>query len=225
VLYVYAITDVSYPPPRRGLRGAELRSVGDDGLFAIVSEHPGGGIEANEENLWAHEDVVEGLLGDAAVLPLRLASLVANEDDVRAMLRERRSEFRSALEHVRGAVELGVRVELPEAEHATAAVGASEGGGVGPGTAYMLKRLDRERRAADTAARIHRPLAGLARDSVRANRSLRRSILAASYLVDIDRIDAFRDRVDELSAELDGGTIVCTGPWPPYSFSSPEAGP
>jgi hypothetical protein len=224
MLYLYAITDAPDPPRRRGLRDAELRTVGEDGLFAVVSEHGAGGIEATEENLWAHEEVVEELLGKAAVLPLRLGSLVENEEAVRALLRERREEFVTSLERVRGAVELGVRVALPEAEHAAVGVGADEAEGVGPGTAYMLRRLERERRAADAVEQIHRPLARIARESVRADHSVRPSVLNASYLVDVDQVGAFRARVDELSGTLDGAAVVCTGPWPPYSFSSPKAG-
>jgi hypothetical protein len=40
--------------------------------------------------------------------------------------------------------------------------------------------------------------------------------------VDRDRVDAFRERVDELAEELEDATITCTGPWPPYSFSAAE---
>jgi hypothetical protein len=223
MLYVYAITDASDLPPRSGLGEAELRSVGEEGLFAVISEQAGGPPEGTPENLWTHEEVVEGLLGEAAVLPLRFGSLVEDEDAARALLRERRVEFVRALERIGGAVELGVRVALPDGEHATVGVGA-EAEGTGPGTAYMLGRLDRERRAAEAAARVHRPLAMIARESARRNSSLRGAALSASYLVDVDRVDAFLARVDELSAEVDGATIVCTGPWPAYSFSSPEAG-
>jgi gas vesicle protein GvpL/GvpF len=225
MLYVYAITDAPGPPRRRGLGGAELRSVGEDGLFAVVSDYTGGPLEGTADSLWAHEEVVEGLLGEAAVLPLRFGSLVEDEGAVRALLRERRVEFVRALERIGGAVELGVRVALPDGEHATVGVaGAPQGEGTGPGTAYMLGRLDRERRAADVAARVHRPLTRIARESIRRDRSLRGSVLSASYLVDVDRVDAFRARVDELSDALDNATVVCTGPWPAYSFSSPEAG-
>jgi hypothetical protein len=221
VIYVYAITDAAAPPPRRGLDDAELRTVGEDGLFAVVSEHAEAAVEGTEENLWTHEEVVEALLDAAAVLPLRFGSMVEDAEAVRALLDGRRREFEATLARVRGAVELGVRVALPDAEGAAVGAGARRAEGAGPGTAYMLSRLDRERRAADAVARIHGPLAGLARESVRADRSLDRFALTASYLVDIDRVDTFRALVDELADELDGATIVCTGPWPPYSFSSP----
>ena len=86
----------------------------------------------------------------------------------------------------------------------------------------MRARLSSERRGRRAAAQIHEPLATLARDStVRWNGQERPSIRAA-YLVDRDRIEEFMVRVEELEA-LDEAEIVCTGPWPPYSFSAAEA--
>jgi len=222
VLYLYAITESPQPPEGPGLRGAALRAIGDDGLFAIASEHDDLRLEANEDDLWAHEGVIEELMDRAAVLPMRLGSTLPDDGAVRATLRERREEFGEALERVTGAVELGVRAfaePVPERqpEGATAATAG------GPGTAYMMARLERERRGSEAAARIHEPLAALARQSTRRLTPQPRALLNVSYLVDRDRVDAFRARVEDLEGELDEATIVCTGPWPPYSFSAPEA--
>ena len=141
---------------------------------------------------------------------------------MRATLRERRHEFEAALEHVRGAVELGIRAVI-DTEPSDRPVSGTAGAR-GPGTAYMLSRLERERRGADAAARIHEPLAELARESIHRLGSQPQPRLNASYLVDRDRLEAFRVRVEQLSDEVIEATIVCTGPWPPYSFSSPESG-
>ena len=46
----------------------------------------------------------------------------------------------------------------------------------------------------------------------------------AAYLVDRDRIEPFRRRVDELAEDVEGASVVCTGPWPPYSFTSGQEG-
>jgi hypothetical protein len=228
VVYLYAITESSEAPQRTGLRGSSLRAIGEDGVFAIVSEHRDLRIEAAEEDLWAHEDVVEDLMDRSAVLPMRLGSTLPDEAAVRATLRERRREFEGALERVRGAVELGVRAlidgeqkEGPTVEPAEPSTGMA-GNEAGPGTAYMFARLERERRGASAAARIHEPLATLARQSTRRLGSQPQPLLHASYLVDRERVEAFRARVEQLSDEEDEATIVCTGPWPPYSFSSPE---
>ena len=224
MLYLYAITESTEPPEGPGLRGAPLRAIGDDGLFAIASEHDDLRIEAIEEDLWAHEGVVERLMDRAAVLPMRLGSTLPDEEAVLSTLRERRPEFTEALERVAGAVELGVRAfaeTAPDTEPEAAA--AASGAGERPGTAYMMARLESERHGADAAARIHEPLAALARASTRRPASRRPAVLNASYLVDRDRVDAFRARVEELEDGLDEATIVCTGPWPPYSFSAPKA--
>jgi hypothetical protein len=106
------------------------------------------------------------------------------------MLAERADELLAALERVRGAVELGVRGEVcaPPAPAAS-------------GTEYLLRRVADER--------IHEPLASLSRASVRRSRPPH----IGAYLVDRGAVDRFRARVHEL-----GGDLVCTGPWPPYSF-------
>jgi len=112
--------------------------------------------------------------------------------DVAGLLAEREDELAGALERVRGAVELGVR----------------EAGGCAPppatGTDYLMGRT--------RLARMHEALAPHARAAVRA----RRSPHVGAYLVHRDAVDAFRARVAGLDAAL-----VCTGPWPPYSFPTP----
>jgi Gas vesicle synthesis protein GvpL/GvpF len=221
VLYVYAIAECSNPPDVAGLRGARLHTLGEDGLCAIVSAHEQLQVRPTEEDLWAHERVVEALMDAGSVLPVRLGTVMADEAAVLQSLADRRRELEAALERVRGAVELGIRAAVtaaaPDDGDSTGAAATD-----GPGTAYMRARLLRERRGSEAAARIHEPLAFLARASTVRVSAQKRPLLRASYLVDRDRIDDFLARVEELD-ERGEATIVCTGPWPPYSFSSPEA--
>ena len=42
----------------------------------------------------------------------------------------------------------------------------------------------------------------------------------ASYLVATRNVPAFRKAVDALEEAHPELTIVCTGPWPPYSFGT-----
>ena len=221
MLYLYAITESSAPPDVGGIRGASLRAVGKAGLFAIVSERDEVRAQATEEDLWAHETVVEALMAQAAVLPVRLGTVMADDAALLRSLEARRGELESALERVRGAVELGIRAAVAE-ENGDVTGGEEPTETQGTGTAYMRARLSSERRGRRAAAQIHEPLATLARDStVRWNGQEPPSIRAA-YLVDRDRIEEFMVRVEELEA-LDEAEIVCTGPWPPYSFSAAEA--
>jgi hypothetical protein len=215
---VYAITDSVHAPGHAGLQGASPRVIGGRPPFAVVSDHEDLPPQPSEGDLWAHERVVEDLMERSTVLPMRFGSNVADEAQLQAILHERRREFQDALERVRGAVELGVRARLPAIDM-DATVSGYEGG---PGRAYLLARAERQRNAADAVARIHEPLASLARRSVRRAGALDPGVFKGAYLVDRSRVEAFRARVGELGSEVDGARVVCTGPWPPYSFSSGE---
>ncbi len=224
MLHLYAIADSPASPPGvLGLAGAEVRIVGDAAPFALVSEHEGLPERLSEEDLWAHEAVVEAAMDLAAVLPMRFDGAVADEVELRRILGERRAEFEALLTAVRGAVELGVRAQLAVEEDGGAASKAA-GERRGPGTAYLLARARDQRRTADALALVHEPLAALARQSRQIADGLGPGLFKAAYLVDRDRVEAFRARVDVLDSELGGGRIVCTGPWPPYGFSSQERG-
>ena len=221
MLYAYAISNSPKAPEIPGLKGAALRTVGDprEGVCAIVSEHEHPPVAADPEDLWAHEAVVEAAMRDGSVLPMRVGSSFADEADLVGALRARQAEFRRALQRVDGAVELGVRAVLEEQRRAGDAGPAPDSGGAGPGTTYMLSRLERSRSGKRLALAIHEPLAAVARAATWQLSGGEAPRLIAAYLVDRERVDAFRARVADLEQER-ATAIVCTGPWPPYSFVS-----
>jgi hypothetical protein len=134
-------------------------------------------------------------------------------------MRARAEEFRAALARVEGAVEVGIRAVLDA--QAGDELAPATTAGRGPGTAYMLDRLERARSVERLAAAIHEPLAVLARHATWRLGATEPRRLVAAYLVDRPRVEDFRARVAELE-EGQKATIVCTGPWPPYSFVAGE---
>jgi len=88
----------------------------------------------------------------------------------------------------------------------------------GSGTAYMRSRLGPHLRARELAARVHAHLDAHARASH--HRLLTRTSvpLSAAFLVERGREGDFLSRVRGLDAELRDADLVCTGPWPAYSF-------
>ena len=223
MLYLYAIAESTRVPDLRGLRGAPLKAVGEAGLFAIASEHDELRVEPSEDDLWAHEHVVEDLMDNGSVLPMRFGSALASEDEVLEVLARRRQDFEAALERVRGAVELSVRVAIA-AEPDDSENDSKDREEQGPGTAYLLERLHRERHQSKATTRVLETLESLARASTGWSGELRRRQWKAAYLVSHDRIDAFTEQVNLLDAELGDATVLCTGPWPPYSFSAEDHG-
>lgn len=179
-----AITDADAPP------AAPVRLVRAQGLGALcaaASSEP-----ADTDALWRHEEIVEGLMAERTLLPIRFGTRVADEDEAAAVLAERRDEFVAALAHVRGAVELAVRVQPSGA----------------PG-------------ALDAEHAVHGPLRALARDTaIRPGDDLFR----AAYLVDRGMTGSFVRTVRRLQERNPGLAVLCTGPWPPYSFANGPQG-
>ncbi|MGN6814771.1 MAG: GvpL/GvpF family gas vesicle protein [Solirubrobacterales bacterium] len=216
MVYVYAISDRGGLPGISGLHGSRLFSVPADGLYAIASEHQRKP-ESNEDAIWSHESVVEAAMAIGTVLPMRFGTLVLDASQLQRTVRARREEFEAALLRVRGAVELSVRAQLGASATQPDQLDAAGAGADLPGTAYLQRRLEEEQRSGQAADLIHAPLASLAREA-RQRTPAAPGTLKAAYLVDRERVDEFGERVGELSRELDGTAIACTGPWPPYSF-------
>jgi hypothetical protein len=163
VIELFAITRADAPAPPGRLRAISA----GPGLAAVVA--PVETRDVTAEALWRHEELVEALMADRDVLPVRFGTRFHDEDEAAQAVAAQRATLTAALDRVKGAVELSVH---------------------GPPA-------------------VQEPLRPLARDT--AERPGR-----VAYLVDRDIVDAFRARVAEL-----GG--ACTGPWPPYSFSTPPA--
>lgn len=217
LIYVYGIVDEVPADLGLGLDGAPLEAVVGRRAAAIVSAHERAP-EADEETLWQHEAVVERLMEDVVVLPMRFGATVAGTRQMAALLHSREEEFVGLLAVVRGAVELSVRAELTVPESAVAA--GREGDPGRSGAEYMRDRGRDLRTAEQAKERLHGPLKDLARRSLvleAAGTRGRSGAFRGAYLVDAGRVDAFAARVDDLARELEG-EVSCTGPWPPYSF-------
>ena len=105
----------------------------------------------------------------------------------------------AALDRVRGAVELSVRV-LGEDRPAEAGE-------------YLRRRADVDA--------VHEALGKLARASEQRAPGMPAELLRASYLVDRDTVARFSAAVADLQAAHPELSLLCTGPWAPYTFTTP----
>jgi hypothetical protein len=93
--------------------------------------------------------------------------------------------------------------------------------------ATLSAALDRVHGAVELSVRAvkaeplttHSALVALARDAKQLEPQAPDEILRAAYLVDRDAVGAFTARVADLQAAQPDAQILCTGPWPPYSFT------
>jgi hypothetical protein len=175
VIELYAISDDPAPPepPLRALPCGDL-------VVLCGPSHDG---ELDAEALWRREEVVERLMEERNLLPVRLGTVVADESAAVEAVAERRPELLDGLRRVQGAVELAIR-----------ATGRLEG----------------------FVGEIHEPLAESSRDALLKPDG---DPLRAAYLVDRDQVESFVERVAGLQRAHPEIDLICTGPWPPYSFS------
>ena len=69
---------------------------------------------------------------------------------------------------------------------------------------------------------VHQPLADLCRDSTVVVGATPRLLLTAAYLIERGQVDVFRAALETLEKDHPDLGVVCTGPWPPYSFALAE---
>jgi len=120
----------------------------------------------------------------------------------------------------------GGRGAVPDGD-AVAADGAVEGSaGVGRGTAFLLSKRREvlgdealRRSAEEVAAWLASRVSELVRESSARVRPSEALFVRASHLVERARLEAYRARVRELTAERADLHFLASGPWPPYSFS------
>jgi len=236
MIYLYAITDQPETPVpvELGLEGAPLLSLPYRDIAAVASNLSTTNVSLTEATLWRHEAIVEALMADRAVLPVRFGTVLTDEAAVQAVLAAHYADFVASLQRVRGRVELGLRVlwisdfRVPIADcrspnHKSKIENRKSK--IGNGQAYLLARLEEERqrqawrqRAEALAEEIHAPLVRLAAESTRQVLITPRLLLTAAYLVEQHQVAAFRCQVEALSAAYPELRFLCTGPWPAYNF-------
>jgi hypothetical protein len=133
---------------------------------------------------------------------------------VQTGLAARRELLLDALHRVRGRVELAVRAIQRAADAAPASASAATG------RAYLGARL----RSGRSAAALHEPLAALAVAARRWPQLAPGELLRGSYLVEQPAVGRFRSTVERLQREHPEAALLCTGPWPAYSFIERASG-
>ncbi|MGH8868056.1 MAG: GvpL/GvpF family gas vesicle protein [Actinomycetes bacterium] len=199
--YLYAVLDSqARVPGLRGVGGTGVEPVRYTDLLVLSGDVPPDLVAHPDANaLWAHDQVVEAVTSRAdAVLPMPFGTTLRDVPHAVTFLSAHHDVLARGLDRVRGHVEVGVRAVAQGSPAAPAPEGSA-------------------------SASVHDPLAGLCRGYRRATVVHGATVLAAAYLVPRDRLDDFRALARHLSRTQDV-SVVCTGPWPPYSFTPSETG-
>jgi hypothetical protein len=202
------------------------REVGDERGAALAVGF-GLGIQAQQDaagqndvhplrgaNLWCHEHVIEAVMAQIAVIPLRFGTIVADLAACHRMLSQHYRQLTARLTLVNDRVEFGLRLSGKAAVQIKEPLAPS-----GPGTAY-LRVLAKTSSAwpIELKAALCSALEPWVVASLLWPRDTLSSDLRASFLVERSEIEAFRQEVTGFQNARQDLLVSCTGPWPPYSF-------
>ncbi len=192
----------------------------------------------------AHHRVVDAAASAFPLLPTRLATVYRSDAAMSAALSARDRELRAALRRVGGRTELGVKAYALPQPASPAGDDAASGHPdaqrpEGAGLAYLQRR-----RAQMAAARDTRDVATASAQALHAGLSARAvltrlhppqapqlsgvhepMLLNAAYLVDTGRASEFAEAVAVTASAHPQLRVELTGPWPPYSFVTPDDTP
>lgn len=111
--YIYCIInakqDRAFGPIGVGGRGDEVSTIGIYDLAMVISTHPLTKLVVNRDNILAHEKVIEEVMKEHTVLPVRFCTIASSTDEIRSLLSKRYREFENLLRDMDHKVELGVK--------------------------------------------------------------------------------------------------------------------
>lgn len=214
-----------------GLGGAMPRLICQGAIAAVVSEFEEATVPVTHENVLAHERVVSGVLATTTPLPFRFGT-IASAERIQSYVASQTSSLKAALERVRGAVEMSIKIIWHAEENwreALASKIVSEGNAAatGAGTKFLLAKQREimgdeqlKERAEELSAWLEELLKPVVKASSVQLRPAESLVIAASHLVERAHVDAYRRQVENARREQPELRFLTSGPWPPYSFSN-----
>ena len=208
----------------RGIAEAPLKMLKIDEFGIVISEGESFSL-TQQESAMAHAAVVRSLLDQTTSLPFRFGT-VLTEEQLRHYVTTYKSALKKNLAHVRGCVEMDLKIILQRAK--PDADQPPEKEKQGPGTAFLEEKrrelLGDERHSAqkkEVSNLLREPLGVLIRDEKIALRPSKTTVLAAVFhLVDRENIQKYQKNVQEIRNNRPDLKIRMSGPWPPYSFAN-----
>ena len=112
--YIYAIIEtnreVQFGPMGIGSEKREVYTVLHDGIAAVVSDSPIIQYPVTRSNTLAHQQVMETVMSDHPMLPVRFGTVSENTELIQEkLLKDRRAELTDALDYMKDKVELGIK--------------------------------------------------------------------------------------------------------------------
>ena len=112
--YIYCIIEEKYDRNFGtigiGNRKELVLTINYNDISAVISDTPMSKYVINRENLTDHQKVIEQVMKDYTVLPVRFCTIASNIEEIRNLLRRRHHEFKRLFREMDNKIEMGLKV-------------------------------------------------------------------------------------------------------------------
>ncbi len=209
----------------------DLAAVVSDSLPAALTTLPK---EEVVRYLFAHQAVIEKVMKEHTIIPLKFGTTVGSAEEVKEILEKAYPKFKDALEAMAGKVEFDVVVTwnkdsvFKDISQEEEIIRFKQSLGPQPSAEDKVKlgRMVEDflgKRKETLAPEITAALAEVAEDFCPHDTLDATMIINTAFLIRKDKQEAFDQKLDEIDCKYDGGlNFRRVGPLPPYSFSTVE---
>jgi len=225
-LYTYCLVEDldAFDATTRGISGAAVRSLQIDELAVLVTDFNADTVAVTRENALDHAAVVRSVLDRTTPLPFRFGTLVT-EQQLRSYISARKPALQTRFAHVRGCVEMSVKIIREVSDEDKTEVRDE----ITSGTSFLeekrrelLGTKQKTIEASKIETWLREQVDGLVRDEQVTMRPSEKLVLAAAHLVERDKIPQYREKMTAARKNRRELHFLFSGPWPPYSFANIE---
>ncbi len=235
ILYALCATDAKSPAYKvKGLEAAQVYAIDHGGLRAVVSDTLSPRVRPERRNITAHQAVLNSLMEQETVLPMRFGVIARNAEAVKKLLEANHKSIKEHFERLKGRVEMGLRVSWDTSNIYEYFVAThpvlretrdevwSKSTNIQRDQKVELGRLYESLRTAarkDCAEKVKEVLLNYCDDIVENPVKREKDVMNLACLVERKHMDEFAKGVFQASKLFDNVYLFdYTGPWAPHNF-------
>lgn len=233
-IYIYGITDSKdkLDGSLKGLEKAVVYNMPYQDIGAVVSDFNGEIRPIAESCVMKHEEVIEEIMRDFTVLPVKFLTIFEKQENVLIMMKERYDGFKENLNRLRNKAEFGIKI-IWAGGKIKENISDSHNGNVqdppisgnSPAKNYMREKFGKYKINSEFEAAANKRIKMvddfLSKFAAEKKLNVLKSenlLLDASYLVERDKECKFRAAFEHFKNISGDMKSLFSGPWPPYNF-------
>ncbi|PKL50056.1 MAG: hypothetical protein CVV39_01980 [Planctomycetes bacterium HGW-Planctomycetes-1] len=233
-LYLYGIIDFSNQITESiyGLEGSNVYNIPFCDIGAVVSEISQPIRDVTEGAVLEHEAVVEKLMANFTVLPVRFGTVVNSRDELFSMMESYYRDFKSNLARLHNKLEFGIKVIWPADKVKANIIRVLKKdeqtieSDNSPSKRFIEEKFEKYKIDKEFEAKANRfiKIIDIFFGKFAAEKKLEKLktqnlLLDAVYLVEKDKQRDFKEALEHIkNANYPGFKYLFSGPWPAYNF-------